>query len=338
MPRAFVAGWISLVVIAISTGDAAAQNRQSVDSAFARAQGLQGAAGRLLVDSVLTTMSPDSSMMYAEGLYWRARLTTVDRDAEEDYRRIVVEYPMSPRSGDALLALSRFEQARGEAEPAAAHLRRFLLENPGRTEDGRTALTLSQLLFDQHNPAEACATLLPAHQRTPDSAAELKNQMEYLLPRCRGVDTSAHRSVIADPSPPPVANTPAPVASPPTTAKPYAQNDHAAAQGRDDDCRRRPRAPPSRIRPRKPRLPRPPPPRPSPPRIPPRKPRLPRPPLPRIPPRKPRLPKPPPPKPPPPKPPRPKPPRSRPPPLQPRTPSRWARSTRTRRQTSRPRT
>src|SRR4051794_15872374 len=68
------------------------------DSIFARAKQLvvngNGAAGRLLVDSVIAATSPDSAL-YADALYWRAALAATSADAERDYKHLVVEYPLS---------------------------------------------------------------------------------------------------------------------------------------------------------------------------------------------------------------------------------------------------
>src|SRR5678815_4634533 len=94
------------------------------------------AAGRLLVDSMLAATDPNSPQ-YADALYWRATLSTNGAEAEHDYRRIVVEYGASVRSGDALLQLAQLESARGDRAMAADHLERFLLENPGHAERTR---------------------------------------------------------------------------------------------------------------------------------------------------------------------------------------------------------
>src|ERR1043165_9311978 len=75
--------------------------RQSTtaDSVYARARQLvvdgNGAAGRLLVDSMLAA-TPPGVAEYADALYWRAALSSSTASAERDYRLIIVEYPLSP--------------------------------------------------------------------------------------------------------------------------------------------------------------------------------------------------------------------------------------------------
>jgi len=165
----------------------------NADSVFARARRLvasgNGAAGRLLVDSVLAATDPNSPQ-YSDALYWRATLSTNGADAERDYRRIVVEYGASPRSGDALLQLAQLESARGDRATAADHLERFLLENPGHAERTRASLTLVRLLVDQNDLPRACSTLRQALREVADSEVETRNQLSYYSSRCVATDAS----------------------------------------------------------------------------------------------------------------------------------------------------
>jgi cell division septation protein DedD len=186
---------LTFVVVAARGRWATAQTSANgnADSVFARARRLvasgNGAAGRLLVDSVLAATDPNTPQ-YADALYWRATLSTNGADAEHDYRRIVVEYGSSARSGDALLQLAQLESARGDRATAADHLERFLLENPGHPERTRANLTLVRLLVDQNNLPRACSALRQALREVPDSAVETRNQLSYYSPRCVANDAS----------------------------------------------------------------------------------------------------------------------------------------------------
>jgi hypothetical protein len=172
---------------------AGAQSSGSADSVFARARRLvangNGAAGRLLVDSILAATDPNSPQ-YADALYWRATLSTNGADAEKDYRRIVVEYGASARSGDALLQLAQLESARGDRTTAADHLERFLLENPGHPDRPRASLTLVRLLVDLNDLPRACSAQRQALREIPDSAVETRNQLSYYSSRCAANDVS----------------------------------------------------------------------------------------------------------------------------------------------------
>jgi SPOR domain/Tetratricopeptide repeat len=179
----------------------------SRDSVFLRARKLvlegNGAAGRALVDSAITatTGTPD----YASALYWRGALSSTAAGAERDYRRVIVEYPFSPHSGDALLALAQLEMARGEREPAIDHLQRFLLQRPDDPERVRAGIWLGRMLLEQNQPAKGCAVLLRTRASLGDSAVEMRNQVDYYAARCDGVDTTTApaRKATAPPAPPP---------------------------------------------------------------------------------------------------------------------------------------
>lgn len=163
------------------------------DSVFNRARllvaGGNGAAGRVLVDSMLTVAAPGTPE-YGEALYWRASLAATSADAETDFRRVIVEYPLSRRAGDALLKLAQIEVARGDRPSAITHLERFLLENPKSTERPRTALLLVRLAFEQNEPQAACVFLSRVLGEVPESDVEVRNQLSYYTPRCAAVDTT----------------------------------------------------------------------------------------------------------------------------------------------------
>jgi cell division septation protein DedD len=197
MTRSLPTPIAALAALVMLTSPARAQDtspRTSADSAYARARQLvvsgNGAAGRLLVDSMVAATPPDTPE-YADALYWRASLASATTEAERDYRRIVVEYRLSPRSGDALLRLAQLEVARADRPGATAHLQRFLLENPDRPERGRVGYLLTRVLFEQNEPVRGCIALGRARRDVPRDSIELLNQLEYFAPRCEGVDTVA---------------------------------------------------------------------------------------------------------------------------------------------------
>jgi hypothetical protein len=182
----------SFTLFVLAAGSVAhAQSR--ADSVFARARQLvtsgNGAAGRVLIDSVIAASPPDTPE-YGDALYWRASLAATSADAERDYRRIVVEYPLSAHSGDALLQLAQLEVARGDRAPAATHLDRFLLENPQHPERARAGLLLVRLLFEQSDLPRGCRVLRRTLTDVPDSAVETRNQLQYYSPRCAAADAN----------------------------------------------------------------------------------------------------------------------------------------------------
>jgi hypothetical protein len=160
------------------------------DSAIQRAQALvaQGHTdqGRALVDSVLTTTPPTSSA-YASALYARASLATNADSAEDDYRRITVEYATSPRASDALLRLAQLELARGDRAQAADHLARLTREQLSGQSGityARTELQVGLAYFDLQDLAHACAALFGARSAAPTTDVELRNRIDYNIQRC----------------------------------------------------------------------------------------------------------------------------------------------------------
>lgn len=184
-----------LGLMAAQLGAQAGDARRPVapDSVFARARQLvvngNGAAGRLLMDSVVAATSPDSPT-YADALYWRATLAATSADAERDYRKIIVDFPISTHAGDALFQLAQIEAARGDRSAATTHLDRFLLENPTSAERGRAGLLLVRTSFDAGEGQHACLALGRALRDVPEDQVELRNQLDYYSPRCTNVDTT----------------------------------------------------------------------------------------------------------------------------------------------------
>jgi cell division septation protein DedD len=153
--------------------------------------------GRRLIDSLFATLTPDS-VHYAEALYLRGSLAATAADAERDYRRLLIEAPVSPRAEDALLQLSQLLQARGDRRGASEHLQRYLLSYPNSAARPRVSVQFVRLLFDQgpQQLARACDALKNARYDVPASNVELRNQLEAQAPRCAYVETQAPAPVV----------------------------------------------------------------------------------------------------------------------------------------------
>lgn len=183
-------------------------------------------AGRALVDSMIARATAGTND-YAEGLYWRAVLSATAADAEMDYRRIVVDYPLSPRVEDVLLRLSQLELARADYDGALQHLNRLMLEHPASSTRARAGYWTARVLFEKNDIQRACTANAEALAQTSDNDAELRNQISYLNQRCAGValvtvpSSSAGDSAAKPQQSPsvPVTSVPtnAPTATPPVT-------------------------------------------------------------------------------------------------------------------------
>lgn len=221
MKRLVVLFVMSSALLRAQTADTTAA-RTAGDSALLRARelvkdGLE-ADGRKIIDSVLKATTPDSAV-WAEALYWRGALAATAADAERDYRRLLIETPLSPRAEDALLQLANLLQARGDRRGASDHLQRFMLTYANNPARPRVALALVRLLFEQgpQQQARACAAYRMGRDAIPHESLELRNQLEFYAPRCIGEMAPAPRAVAESATVAPAAAQPtAPTATHPT--------------------------------------------------------------------------------------------------------------------------
>jgi len=210
--------WMAVVCLAIP---AISNAQSSSDSAaFKRAQSLvndgNAVTGRAIVDSVIARSAPGTNA-YAEGLYWRAILSATAADAEMDYRRIIVDYPLSPRVEDVLLRLAQLELARADYDGALQHLNRLTLEHPTGASRARAGYWTARVLFEKNDAPRACAANADALARTSPDDTELRNQISYLNQRCVGVVLAT--SPAPAPATIPVTSAPATTVVPTPSAK-----------------------------------------------------------------------------------------------------------------------
>jgi cell division septation protein DedD len=206
MVRQFRAVIIGLVAAAVIPSVAVAQETAVVNPVYKRAQTLvndgNATAGRALIDSMINVAAPGSND-YAEAVYWRAVLAGTAADAEMDYRRIVVDYPRSPRVEDALIRLSQLEIARANYDGALRHLNTLITEYPQSPSRARAGYWMARALFDKNDTRGGCVATADALSRTSEDDVELRNQITYLNQRCAGVDitTPAPAAVIPPTTP-----------------------------------------------------------------------------------------------------------------------------------------
>jgi cell division septation protein DedD len=173
------------------------------DDVFERARRLvaagQGDTGRNLIQSELNA-ADSGSARYVEALYWRAVLAKTAADAERDLRTIVIDYPLAPESDDALMRLAQLEMTRGENDQAIGHLERVVREHPRSASRPRASFWMARMYFDKGKDAQACRNLADAAANTSVGQVELRNQVDYLMPRCAGMDVGAPAQPAAAPA------------------------------------------------------------------------------------------------------------------------------------------
>ena len=174
-----------------------------------------GAAGRALVDSMLRAAS-EGTRAYGDALYWRGALAETAADAERDYRKVIVEYPLSPYVADALLSLAELEQARGDRAAAFQHLQRFVREHPIGPLRARAGLAAARLAFEQRDVTRGCAMIADARTSAGAGDVELRNQIDYYATRCPTAPATAPAtSAVASAAPATTAPATPPASAPP---------------------------------------------------------------------------------------------------------------------------
>ena len=130
---------------------------QAVAEARVRLERGEGEEARALLDSLVQTTAA-GSLDLAEVLYWRATLAERAADAERDWRRVVVEVPLSPRTPDVLLRLGDLEMLRQRPSQARRYFERVVREFPGTPQRVRAVLWLARSHVEARDVPTGCRT------------------------------------------------------------------------------------------------------------------------------------------------------------------------------------
>ncbi len=182
-----------LLVAVFATTARGQQLTPATDSAIAAAVRLaadgDSTSARRVLDSIATR--DESPLARGEAAYQLSRLAESASERERILASLVIDHPFSPRVPDALLSLGMLELARNDRDRAVTHLSRYLRTSaPADTGRLNASLTLGRLLLERGDLPRGCAALLVGRAELPESAVELKNQFEFSIGRCRGVDTT----------------------------------------------------------------------------------------------------------------------------------------------------
>ena len=172
------------ITIALPCG-AHAQKPTAVQSAIDRARAMvdagNGGAARTLLDSLVGAL-PNSDDV-AEVLYWRAVFNENAADAELDWKRLMLESPLSPRVPEALLRLGEGALVRGSSVDARAYLERLLRNYSDVVQRPKAMLGVARSYFDERDVPHACA-IMSALKGADVPEGELLLQAAELRGRC----------------------------------------------------------------------------------------------------------------------------------------------------------
>ncbi len=170
----------------------------TITRARAQLDGGQGNAARNTMDSLVAALTP-GSIDLVEALHWRAAMAERLPEAERDWKRLLIESPLSARAADALLRLSELEALRGQHELSRQHAERLLLDHAQSPMRSRAQLMIARSWFAQNNSDNGCTAL--ASVGTADLIGETKLQADELTSRCSSNATVASRTTNAPNSP-----------------------------------------------------------------------------------------------------------------------------------------
>ncbi len=166
--------------------------RVVIDRARALVEAGKGAEAKALLDSLVNASMNEPGDL-ADALYWRAVLGERAADAERDWKRMVMDVPLSPRVPTALLRLGELEMVRGHPAGARAYLERLLRDYNSAEERPKALLWVVRSYFDERDMARACRTLI-ALRDTDVPDGELRLQANELQVRCRNETKVAEKA------------------------------------------------------------------------------------------------------------------------------------------------
>lgn len=184
---------IALAAVAFTTAAGAQQPSAGADSVLARAARLaeakDSAGARKLLDSLAT--KGDTPLARGEATYQLSVLASSAAERESVLGGFIIDHPFSPRLPDALLTLGTLELARNDRDRAVVHLGRYLSASTP-PDSGRlgASLALGRVLLERGELPRGCGVLLVGRSEVPEAALELRNQFDFSIGRCQGVDTT----------------------------------------------------------------------------------------------------------------------------------------------------
>ena len=173
---------ISSLLLAASASTAGAQTDPRLTAAVRAAQEGQGDSARSAVARLLAETPPTDSL-YPEILYTQAMVTNSAGDMRRDLQRVVVEYPTSSWSDDALLRLVQMDYATRSFDGAARNLERLRLDYPLTPLLAQAGYWGGRTYFELKDTARACRWLADG-VAAAGTDVELQRQLGFLYQRC----------------------------------------------------------------------------------------------------------------------------------------------------------
>ncbi len=154
----------------------------AIDRARTLVESGQSGDARLLLDSLVAGSAAQPGDL-ADALYWRAVLGERAADAERDWKRLILDVPLSPRVPTALLRLGELEMVRGHPAVARTYLERLARDYNEASERPKALLWVVRSYFEERDVPRACTALTTLRRGgLPDG--EIRLQTSELQARC----------------------------------------------------------------------------------------------------------------------------------------------------------
>jgi hypothetical protein len=131
----------------------------------------------------------------ADSLSEHARTAATPADARRDYLRIIVDYPFSSRTEEALLRAGQIEYDSGDKISARRHLERLAAEYPGGPTRAHGAFWFARVLLDAGEPLPACEQLVEAKAGAKSTEVEFLGRVNYYAQPCTRLQAGVANSI-----------------------------------------------------------------------------------------------------------------------------------------------
>lgn len=194
-------------VAGIGSSPAAAQTDPRLVAAVRDAQEGRADSARAAVRLLLAATAVGDAL-YPEVLYTVALTASDATERERALQRIVVEYPVSPWTDDALLLLAQSDYAGGNLPGTVRDLERIRNDFPASPVLARASVWAARTYFEMRNQSAACRWVALGLARAGDDV-ESRDQLAFQAQRCGNRPEVAASPAAPSPSQSPASPQPA---------------------------------------------------------------------------------------------------------------------------------
>ncbi|MDX2192185.1 MAG: hypothetical protein NW201_02450, partial [Gemmatimonadales bacterium] len=149
----------------------------------------QSDSARVIVRGVLAATAPTDTL-HPQAVFASALVAKDAPEQRRELQRLVVEFPTSAWTAEALVRLAMLDFAGGNLRGAARNVDRLATDFPGAPQLATAALWGARSYFELRNPVLACKWLADGMPKVGEDI-ELQNQLAFYQQRCTNVRLDA---------------------------------------------------------------------------------------------------------------------------------------------------